>query len=231
MAHKEGFEALSRIPKGIRGNDSVMGGFTVLLAGGIRKTLPVVPRGYLWPHITKSPLRKNMQVHLKGDATFGDFPESEDKTTIPVRLCSVFSTMANLIDLIYPHIANVKEKPMKNKIAQRNRWCSPLPRGVSKPTWFACAQTFFKVWAPEMLLRNLKPPKLYNGAKLWVKALRRNGIEVTVFTDCAQGKYVFIPRVPISAYPFEFKKRQFPLKLCVCVGQRRLVMEIINKCN
>lgn len=44
MAHKGGFEALSRTIKDIRDNDGVMGGVTVLLAGDFRQTLPVVPR-------------------------------------------------------------------------------------------------------------------------------------------------------------------------------------------
>ncbi|XP_024888866.1 uncharacterized protein LOC112465530, partial [Temnothorax curvispinosus] len=45
MAHKGGFEALSTTLKDIRGNDGVMGGVTVLLAGDFRQTLPVVQRG------------------------------------------------------------------------------------------------------------------------------------------------------------------------------------------
>ncbi|XP_024892751.1 uncharacterized protein LOC112467995 [Temnothorax curvispinosus] len=45
MAHKGGFEALSTTLKDIKGNDGVMGGVTVLLAGDFRQTLPVVQRG------------------------------------------------------------------------------------------------------------------------------------------------------------------------------------------
>ncbi|XP_071582444.1 uncharacterized protein [Temnothorax nylanderi] len=137
MAHKGGFEALSTTLKDIRGNDGVMGGVTVLLAGDFRQTLPVVPRGtradevkacikasYLWPLIWKLSLRKNMRVYLRGDVSAGQFsklllkigdgkyPESEGKVIIPEGLGLVVTTLANLIEKIYPDIADIKDKSM-----------------------------------------------------------------------------------------------------------------------
>lgn len=38
-----------------------------------------------------------------------------------------------------------------------------------------------------MLLRKSNPPKLCNGTRLPVKALRRNIVEATVITGCARG--------------------------------------------
>ncbi|XP_037822310.1 uncharacterized protein LOC119610957 [Lucilia sericata] len=88
MAHKCGFEALNRSLKDIRSNNDIMGGFTVLLAGDFRQTLPVVPRGTiadevkacikssnLWQHTLKLSPHENMRVHLRGDNSAAQFSE------------------------------------------------------------------------------------------------------------------------------------------------------------
>lgn len=49
-----------------------------------------------------------------------------------------------------------------------------------------------------------------------MKALHKNLVEAIVITGCARGESVYIPRIPLipSEYPFEFKRLQFPLKVC-----------------
>ncbi|XP_046145875.1 uncharacterized protein LOC114881245 [Osmia bicornis bicornis] len=278
MSHKGGFEALSTTLKDIRGNDVLMGGVTVLLAGDFRQTLPVVPRGTradevkacvkascLWSLISKLSLRQNMRVYLRGDISAGQFselllkigdgkyPESEGKI-IPEGLGSVVTTLANLIVKIYPDIVDIKEKPMdwlcerailtpKNDKAgvindtllnsfdgteMEYRYVDSVVQtddavhypveflNTLNPPGLPAHKLLLKVGAPVMLLRNLSPPKLCNGTRLRVKVLHRNVIEATVFTGCARGESVFIPRIPLipSEYPFHFKRLQFPLKVC-----------------
>ncbi|XP_060855618.1 uncharacterized protein LOC132933334 [Metopolophium dirhodum] len=67
-----------------------------------------------------------------------------------------------------------------------------------------------------MLLRNLSPPKLCNGTRLRITDLQKNLIEAQIMTGFAKGESVFIPRIPIipSDYPFQFKRMQFPVKVC-----------------
>ncbi|XP_025408974.1 uncharacterized protein LOC112682560 [Sipha flava] len=85
-----------------------------------------------------------------------------------------------------------------------------------KPPVMPYHRLILRVGTPIMLLRNLKPPKLCNGTRLKVKALHRNIVEATILTGCAKGETVFVPRIPLipNDHPFEFKRLQFPLKVC-----------------
>ncbi|XP_025421174.1 uncharacterized protein LOC112691234 [Sipha flava] len=138
MAHKGGVEALNRSLKDIRENKRLMDGVTVLLARDFRQTLPVVPKGTrtdevksclkrstLWPKINILKLSKNMRVHL-GEEKFasgfsdllleignGDYPSFDEMITIPENLCTVVTTVQDLISKIYPDIAHIHDKPME----------------------------------------------------------------------------------------------------------------------
>ena len=73
-----------------------------------------------------------------------------------------------------------------------------------------------KKGTPVMMLRNIDPPKLCNGTRLVVKNLMPNVIEATILSGEGRGEAIFIPRIPMipSDLPFEFKRLQFPLKVC-----------------
>ncbi|KAG8235349.1 hypothetical protein J437_LFUL015858 [Ladona fulva] len=83
--HMKGLEALDRTMKDLRGNNRIMGGAVVVLAGDFRQTLPVIPRStpadelnasfkasHIWTKVIKKALTTNMGVRQQGD-------ESSDK--------------------------------------------------------------------------------------------------------------------------------------------------------
>ncbi|KAG8239490.1 hypothetical protein J437_LFUL019013 [Ladona fulva] len=66
-----------------------------------------------------------------------------------------------------------------------------------------------------LLLRNIDPPKLYNGTRICLKHLMLNVIEATILTGNSKAENVFIPRIPLipSDIPFTFQRLQFPVRL------------------
>ena len=81
-------------------------------------------------------------------------------------------------------------------------------------------QLNLKVGTPIMLLRSLDAPKLVNGTRLIVKQLFDNVILATIITGKFSGEDVFIPRIALmpSNFPIEFKRTQFPVKLCYAIS-------------
>jgi len=82
MAYKKVLQALHHTLQDLRGNNDLMGGSTVVLAGDFRQTLPIIPRStpadelnaclkasHLWKYVKTFTLTTNMRVHLTGDAS------------------------------------------------------------------------------------------------------------------------------------------------------------------
>ena len=76
-----------------------------------------------------------------------------------------------------------------------------------------------KIGSPIMLLRNINSGGgLCNGTRMIVKNLMSRLIEAEIITGTKIGEKVYIPRIPLTHkdpnYPFIFKRKQFPVKLC-----------------
>jgi len=73
---------------------------------------------------------------------------------------------------------------------------------------------------PIILLRNLDPSTgLCNGTRMVCKGFENNVIHAKITVGQFSGKQVFLPRIPLShaeneSYPFQFKRKQFPIRLC-----------------
>jgi hypothetical protein len=131
MSHRQALEALDRTLQDLRGNEKLMGGVVVLLAGDFRQTLPVIPKGtmadelkaclkasYLWRHVRKLGLKTNMRVHLQGDVSAGYFAQQlltlgdgkipADPTSglisIPDNFCNIVESTEVLKTYVFPNI-------------------------------------------------------------------------------------------------------------------------------
>ncbi|UYV72409.1 hypothetical protein LAZ67_9002987 [Cordylochernes scorpioides] len=132
MAHKKALEALDRTLRDFRGNQRLMGGALILLAGDFRQILPVIPRATpadelnaclknsaLWRHVKKITLSTNMRVHLHGDVSaqtfakqllnMGDGKIPVDPATheisFPPNFCQLQASIGDLEKVVFPDIA------------------------------------------------------------------------------------------------------------------------------
>ncbi|CAI6365572.1 unnamed protein product [Macrosiphum euphorbiae] len=165
-----------------------------------------------------------MRVHVKGDTSAGifaemllkigdgNFPSLEGEITIPSNLCTVVSSLSELTSRIYPDIINIKMKPIEwlcerailtpknDKAAEINEILLKAfnEKSVEYKSFDSVIQSDDAVHYPLEFLNTL------------------NHSEAIVITGCARGDIVLIPRITLipTDYPFEFKRIQFPLKVC-----------------
>lgn len=132
MAHKKSLEALNRTLQDLRGKQEPFCGLLILLAGGFRQTLSVIPRSTaadelnaclkssnLWRHVKTLKLTTNMRVQLQNDpsaALFskqlleignGQMPIDNQNglITLPTNFCTITQSKEELIRSVFPNIA------------------------------------------------------------------------------------------------------------------------------
>ena len=130
MSHKRAFEAVDNTLKDIRGNNVLMGGVTLVMAGDFRQTLPVIRRGtradqvsacvkssYLWQHVTTLSLSTNIRALLARNEEASIFSrnllqigEGRAQTDSTGRVAfhnvaNVVATPEQLIECVFPNIA------------------------------------------------------------------------------------------------------------------------------
>ncbi|UYV66363.1 hypothetical protein LAZ67_4001469, partial [Cordylochernes scorpioides] len=132
MAHKKALEALDRTLRDFRGNQRLMGGALILLAGDFRQILPVIPRATpadelnaclkksaLWRHVKKITLSTNMRVHLHGDVSAQTFAKqllnmgngkipvdpATHEISFPPNFCQLQASIGDLEKVVFPDIA------------------------------------------------------------------------------------------------------------------------------
>ncbi|UYV71023.1 hypothetical protein LAZ67_8001450 [Cordylochernes scorpioides] len=132
MAHKHSLEALDRTLRDLKGNNKLMGGILLLLAGDFRQTLPVIPRStpadeinaclkasVLWKHIKNITLRTNLRVQVLGEHSAqnfarkllqigeGTFPNGSPMCDVsfPLDFGNIVSSVGEFINKVFPNIA------------------------------------------------------------------------------------------------------------------------------
>ena len=77
-------------------------------------------------------------------------------------------------------------------------------------------QLKLKMNTPVILIIDLDPPKLCNGTRIKITALKINTVEGEILTGPFKNELVIIPRIPLTSHdaPVKFNRLQFPIKLC-----------------
>lgn len=104
---------------------------------------------------------------------------------------------------------------------------------MQNPSDFPPHILYLKEHAIIMLLRNLDPIRgLCNGTRLKIKRISPYIIQSTILNGQAESKTFFIPRIKFNTnknYPIQFRRTQYPIKLCFAMTINKAQHKTLNK--
>ena len=101
------------------------------------------------------------------------------------------------------------------------------------PNGFPAHHLRLKKGVPIILLRNIDPANGHcNGSRYVVTNLLNNAIEARLLTGSNAGEKILIPRIPLStteSYPFNFTRRQYPIRLAFAITANKSQGQTLDK--
>ncbi|KAK9740632.1 hypothetical protein RND81_03G049700 [Saponaria officinalis] len=257
MARKENIESLDVLLRDLCNPKFPFGGKVIVFGGDFRQILPVVPHkslkeavsaslvaSQLWPNMIRfrlstdsehsNPLAEITSMLFEelgtGNCSSEAFttqailtPMNEDVDALNSILIEKFPRKAihyKIFDMMLDDSCNIYPSEFNNKLC---------PGGVSPH------DLVLKENCPVILLRNILPSfGLCNGTRLVCSRFFPNLIDCIIVISHHKGEHAFIPRVKLrpstsNGYPFQFQRKQFPIKLSFAMTINKSQGQTLNK--
>ncbi|XP_077242514.1 ATP-dependent DNA helicase pfh1-like [Tasmannia lanceolata] len=211
MCKKYAIEALDRTLQDIMESSLPFGGKVIVFGGDFRQVLLVVLRATQEETVNTS----------NGD----EKTVSGDLVQIPMRYRGILTTKNEYVDDINKYIIDkckgheITYYSYDSATNDTNGYYPEEFMNSLTPNGLPLHKLELKTSCPIMLLRNLDPKNgLCNGTKLTCLSFKPNIIFAEISSGQHRGKKILLPRIPLcpvenEAYPFRFKRKQFPVRL------------------